>query len=241
MIGLEFDRVVKDYRGLRPLRVRQLAVATGERVALSGLDVPAAETFINLATGAGLPDEGEVRVMGQATSAITDPDLWLASLDAFGIVSHRAVLLDALTVAQNIAMTFSLSIDPVPADIRAKVEALAEAVEIGAEDLERNVADVSGAIHVRTHVARALAIDPSVLVLEHPTLNVERGDVASLARSIARATTGRTLALLALTNDDDLAKGLEGNRLKLNASTGEVSRSGGLLARLRRTPPAGRR
>src|SRR5688572_19220869 len=124
MIGLEFDRVVKDYRGLRPLRVRHLAVAIGERVALAGLEVPAAETFINLATGAGLPDEGEVRVMGRATSAITEADLWLASLDAFGIVSNRAVLLEAATVAQNIAMSFSLAIEPIPPEIRAKVDTL---------------------------------------------------------------------------------------------------------------------
>jgi ABC-type branched-subunit amino acid transport system ATPase component len=99
--ALSFAGVVKDYRGLRPLRVAALDVAPRERVAIAGLDVAAAETFINLATGAGLPDEGEVRVMGQATSAITDGDAWLVSLDRFGIVSHRAVLLEESTVAQK--------------------------------------------------------------------------------------------------------------------------------------------
>ena len=99
MIGLEFDGVTKAYGGLRPLRVANLAVKVGERVALSGLDAAAAEVFVNLATGSGLPDQGEVRVMQQATSAIVDGDAWLASLDRFGIVSHRAVLLDNVSVA----------------------------------------------------------------------------------------------------------------------------------------------
>ena len=228
MIALEFLGVVKDYRGLRPLRIRELAIETGERVTLAGLDVPAAETFVNLATGAGLPDEGEVRVLGQPTSAITDGDRWLESLDTFGIVSHRAVLLDAATVAQNIAMSYSLSIDPIPAEIRAKVDALCDATGIAAADRERQSAAVSAATRLRAHLARALALDPEVLVLEHPTVLVERTDVASLAASIVAATKDRPLAVLAITDDEELAKGMDARRLKLNASTGEcapISRS----------------
>lgn len=239
MSALEFDRVVKDYRGLRPLRVANLSVEIGERVALAGLDAPAAETFVNLATGSGLPDEGEVRVLGQPTSAITDGDDWLASLDRFGIVSHRAVLLEGVTVAQNIALSFSLSIEPIPPQIHARVEALAEAVGIARDDLERHAAAVSAATRVRIHLARALALDPKVLVLEHPTLQVDRADAPSLGASIARAAEGRDLAVLALTDDEDLAKGMDGRRLKLNASTGDVR--GSIFSRLRRRPPAARR
>lgn len=232
MIALEFAGVVKDYRGMRPLRVRQLAVAIGERVTLAGLDAPAAETFVNLATGAGLPDEGEVRVMGSATSAITDGDRWLASLDAFGIVSHRAVLLEGVTLEQNIALSYSLSIEPIPELVRVKVAALAEAVGISAEDLERPAAAVSEAARVRAHLARALSLDPSVVVLEHPTLRVDRADAAALGASIARATAGRRLGLLALTDDEELSKGMDARRLKLHASTGDVTTAESLRRRL---------
>lgn len=232
MIALEFARVVKDYRGMRPLRVRRLAVAIGERVTLAGLDAPAAETFVNLATGAGLPDEGEVRVMGSATSAITDGDGWLASLDAFGIVSHRAVLLDGLTIAQNIALSYSLSIDPIPDDVRLKVDALAEAAGIEPADLEQPAAAVREATRVRAHLARALSLDPSVVVLEHPTLRVDRADAAALGASIVRATAGRRLGLLALTDDEELSKGMDARRLKLNASTGEITTAESLRTRL---------
>lgn len=226
MTALEFDRVVKDYRGLRPLRVANLSVAIGERVALAGLDAPAAETFVNLATGSGLPDEGEVRVLGQATSAIVDGDDWLTSLDRFGIVSHRAVLLEGVTVAQNIALSFTLTIEPIPTAIHDRVEALVEAVGIGRGDMERHAAAVSAATRVRIHLARALALEPKVLVLEHPTLHVDPTEASSLGGSIARAAEGRDLAVLALTNDEDLAKGMGGRRLKLNASTGAVRKWG---------------
>lgn len=222
MIALAFDRVVKDYRGLRPLRVANLSVAMGERLALAGLDAPAAETFVNLATGSALPDEGEVRVLEQPTSAITDGDDWLASLDRFGIVSHRAVLLEGVTVGQNIALSFSLSIEPIPAEIFRKVEALADAVGIDQGDLERAASAVSAATRVRAHLARALALDPKVLVLEHPTLRVDRADAPALGASIARAAEGRALAVIALTDDEELARGMGAVRLKLEGSTGNV-------------------
>lgn len=218
--ALEFRDVVKDFRGMRPLRIRALAVAGGERVSIAGLDAPAAETFINLATGAGLPDEGEVRVMGEPTSAITEGDQWIASLDRFGVVSHRAVLLEGATVAENIAMSYSLSIDPVPPDIRAKVDALAALVDLTPGQLDSTVASAGRAAAIRAHVARALSIEPSIVILEHATLGVDRADVPGLAASIARAVDGRNVALVALTDDDVLAKGLKGRRLKLDGGTG---------------------
>ena len=64
--------VVKDYRGLRPLRLLDLRVMAGDRVVLGGIDVIGAEVVTNLINGATLPDQGEVRVFGQATHEITD-------------------------------------------------------------------------------------------------------------------------------------------------------------------------
>ncbi len=59
--------ISKVYGGLRPLRVRSLVVPAGAVIALTGVDAPAAETLVNLLTGATLPDTGEVRVFGRAT------------------------------------------------------------------------------------------------------------------------------------------------------------------------------
>ena len=105
--AIQIAQVVRNYGSLRPLRIAALAVAPGERVALTGLDAGAAEVLVNLVTGAALPDEGEVRVFGRATSEIASGDEWLASLERFGIVSPRAVLIEGATVLQNLAMPFT--------------------------------------------------------------------------------------------------------------------------------------
>jgi ABC-type branched-subunit amino acid transport system ATPase component len=60
--------VEKQYGGLRPLRVRDLHIATGDLVMLMGFDRPAAEVFVNLVTGAALPEQGEVTSLGRSTA-----------------------------------------------------------------------------------------------------------------------------------------------------------------------------
>src|SRR2546422_7481994 len=90
--------VQKDYRTLRPLRVRALDVREGESVALLGFDGVAAEVFVNLLTAATVPDSGEIRIFGRPTTTIADADTWLSSLDVFGALSARPVVLDHMSV-----------------------------------------------------------------------------------------------------------------------------------------------
>ena len=83
-----------------------------------GLDAGAAEVLVNLVTGAGVADRGTVCVQGRNNAEIANGDEWLESLDRFGIVSERAVLLEGATLEQNLAMPFTLQIDPVAPDDR---------------------------------------------------------------------------------------------------------------------------
>jgi ABC-type transporter Mla maintaining outer membrane lipid asymmetry ATPase subunit MlaF len=162
---LRLAAVRKQYHGLRPLRVASLSIEAGERVALSGFDAGAAEVLVNLITGASLPDEGTVEVAGRATHAIEDGDEWLAWLDRFGLVSPRAVLLDAATLGQNLAMPLTLEIDPVPADVASHVAQLADEVGLDRALLDRPVAGLDAALRARAHLARAIALHPSLLVM----------------------------------------------------------------------------
>ena len=112
--AVELSSVSKQYGALRPLRIEQLSIAPDDRIALVGLDQPAAEVFVNLVTGASLPDAGTIRVFGRSTLEIADSADWLSTLDRFGIVSDRAPLIDALSIVQNLSMPFTLEIEPPP-------------------------------------------------------------------------------------------------------------------------------
>jgi branched-chain amino acid transport system ATP-binding protein len=220
---LSVHNVRKHYQALRPLRVKALAIEAGERVALSGLDAGAAEVLVNLVTGASLPDEGDVEVLGVSTASITDGDQWLASLDRFGIVSPRAVLLEGATLLQNLAMPLTLDIEPVPADVVERVHALARLTGIDPLQMDRPIAQLSPAIRARIHVARAIALEPALLILEHPTATLAAPDRRQFGEDVKRAAVERQLATLIISEDDEFSRVAADRRYALNAATGELT------------------
>ena len=219
---LQLIKVRRAYGGLRPLRINDLSIAAGERVALSGLDAGAAEVLVNLVTGASVPDEGEVLVLGESTASIADGDAWLASLDRFGLVSPRAVLLDAATLLQNLAMPITLDIDPVPADVVTQVRALAADAGIEADWLDRPIAALDASIRAHAHLARAVALDPSLLIVEHPTVGFAAGQGRSFGEVVARVSARRRLATLIISEDEEFSIAAAARRLALRGATGDL-------------------
>jgi ABC-type transporter Mla maintaining outer membrane lipid asymmetry ATPase subunit MlaF len=228
---LEVTDVEKRYQALRPLRLQSLSIAPAERVAIVGLDAGAAEVLVNLVTGASVADRGIVRVQGRNNADIASGDEWLASLDRFGIVSERGVLLDGATLEQNLAMPFSLQIDPVPPEIADRVASLASAcglsVRVGEGEartgLRRLAGECSLEVRARAHLARAVALDPALLVLEHPTIGLPESAVPAYAADIVRVTDARRMATLVLTQDQTFAHLVSQRTLRWTPATGALT------------------
>lgn len=219
---LELVDVSKNYRSLRPLRVQQLVVNPGERVALVGLDQLMAEVFVNLATGTTLPDVGEVKVFGQATTTIVDSAEWLTVVDRFGIVSERAVLLDSFSVLQNLAVPFSLEVEPPPDDVAARAAGLAREVGLAESDWTTPVGRLDAEGRAKVRLGRALALDPSVVVLEHATASVEGPVARALADRLREVAGRRGMAVIALTADRGFAVSVADRVLTLDGATGRL-------------------
>ena len=220
---LELAGVSKDYRGLRPLRIQSLSLDAGDQLAILGFDQPMAETFVNVVTGATVPEQGEVRVFGRATTAITDSADWLAVVDRFGIVSVRAVLLEQLTVVQNLSMPFTLEVEPPAPDVRVRAEALAREVGIPSVAWERPVSELDPDGHARIRLARALALDPAVVILEHASAGVERVHTADFGAAIRSVLATRRVAAIALTADNAFARAVAPRVLTLDPATGRLT------------------
>jgi osmoprotectant transport system ATP-binding protein len=141
-----------------------LAVAEGETVALIGRSGSGKTTALKLVNALLLPTSGEVRVAARATTA-WDP---IRLRRRTGYVIQEIGLFPHLTVAQNVAVVPEL--EGWPADrIRARVEELLELVGLpAAEYAERWPRELSGGQRQRVGVARALAADPPLLLLDEP-------------------------------------------------------------------------
>ena len=82
-------------------------------------------------------------------------------------------------------------------------------------------------VRVRVHLARALALDPQVLLMEHPTVSLDRADVRPYAELVRRVAESRGLTLVAVSNDRELADVVATTSLKLNPGTGVLSSNKG--------------
>jgi len=202
--------------------MQQLTVGQAEQIAIVGLDQPMAEVFVNLVTGATLPDAGTVSLFGRPTTAIADSADWLASVDRFGIVSARAVLLDALTVIQNLAMPFTLEIEPPADDIRARAAALAAEVGVADRTWTRPVGELDAPSRARIRLARALALDPAVLLLEHASAGLEAEPRRAFGADVRAIAARRGAAVVAVTADEAFATAVAARVLTLDPASGRL-------------------
>ena len=150
---------------------------------ISGLDTLGAETFVHLVTGATLPDSGDVSLFGRNTRAITDGEAWLKSLDGVGMITARGILIEAFTVLQNIALSLTLEVDPIdprvmPAGRRPGARRRDCRRPVRRAGREKRAPDIK----MRVHLARALALEPKLLIAEHPSAALPRESVAGIWR-----------------------------------------------------------
>jgi ABC-type transporter Mla maintaining outer membrane lipid asymmetry ATPase subunit MlaF len=216
------EKLTKNYQALRPLRLQSLALERGSVMSLMGLDAQAAEMFVGLLTGAVLPDEGDVHLFGRSTRQVTDSEAWLEMLDDVGIVTERAVLIAQFSVEQNLAIPFTLQVDPIAEEMRPQIARLAEQVNLNSAELQMKVATATPSLVARVRLARALALDPIVLIAEHPTASLPREDVKEFATVVARVARERHLSVLAITADDAFATALGGQVLTHEPATGTL-------------------
>jgi predicted ABC-type transport system involved in lysophospholipase L1 biosynthesis ATPase subunit len=217
--------VSKDYRGLRPLRVQELVVEPGSIVALSGLDQAMAEVLTKLITGASVPDTGEVVVLGTPTTAIADGDQWLQGLQRFGLFTDRALFVEQFTVEQTLALPYTLDFEGMTSDVRERVRKLAEEVGLAATRLAAPVLSLSPEAQIRLRLARAIALEPAVLLAEHPTASLSSVDTSGFAADFSRVATSRALTAIICTEDHAFAKRVASRRLTLQPATGQFTAS----------------
>jgi ABC-type methionine transport system ATPase subunit len=131
-------------------------------------------------------------------------------------------LLDAMTVAQNLAIPFGLAIDPIPADVLPRVTALAAEAGIAPSDFPAVTGDASPVLRAKVRLGRALALDPRMVVLEHPTATLAPGEITAYAATLAEICQRRQITMVALSMDEKFGKALGGRLLIWQPATGAV-------------------
>ncbi|MFN3515063.1 MAG: ATP-binding cassette domain-containing protein [Phenylobacterium sp.] len=162
MAQIELSGVAKRYGSHVALAGIDLAVAEGEFVALVGASGSGKTTLLKTINGLVAPDAGEVRVLGGAAAGAPHE-----LRRRIGYVFQEVGLFPHLTVAENIGVTSRLLGWDRPR-IAARVEELLDLVALPREMASRMPTALSGGQRQRVGVARALAAQPAVVLMDEP-------------------------------------------------------------------------
>ena len=192
--------VVKRYRrgreSVEVLHDLNLDIASGEFVAIMGPSGSGKSTLLNLIAGIDRPTSGEVTVASHRIDLMTSSELtrWRAS--NVGFVFQFYNLMPALSASSNIELPLLL----LPFSRVQRRERVGAALDIvGLSNRARHKpSELSGGQQQRVAIARALVSDPSVLVCDEPTGDLDRetaNEVLDLLRTLSEKQ-GKTIVMV---------------------------------------------
>jgi putative ABC transport system ATP-binding protein len=172
---IELQEVHKAYRGrggeVRAVAGVSLTVAPGEFVAVAGPSGSGKSTLLHLIGGLDVPTAGRVVVDGTALATLSDDALTVFRRRKVGFVFQAFNLLPTHSVEENVALP--LELDGRPArEVRARVEQALDRVGLAPRRRHRPD-ELSGGEMQRTAIARALVVEPVVLLADEPTGNLD--------------------------------------------------------------------
>ena len=177
-------------------RTSTLAVEEGEFLVLLGFSGTGKTTLINLMAGLETPSKGSVTFKG---SEMTEPS------PERGVIFQSYSLMPWLTVDGNVGLAVDTMFGNLPkAERQAKIDHYVKMVGLS-HAKTRRPAELSGGMRQRVNVARALAMDPEMLLLDEPLSALDALTRANLADEIERIWEADKKTCVLITNDVDEA------------------------------------
>jgi lipoprotein-releasing system ATP-binding protein len=207
MAFLEASALSKTYRTsgepIQVLRGLDLAVARAEMVAIVGASGVGKSTLLHLLGGLDSPDTGRIRVGEVELSALRDQAVVAFRNAHVGFVFQFHHLLPEFSALENAEMPLRIARRP-PAEARRRAEAILRRVGLG-ERLTHRPGMLSGGEQQRVAVARALVMEPDLLLADEPTGDLDEHTAESLHALLRSIHEERGITSLIATHNPRLA------------------------------------
>jgi len=186
------------------LRVPELAVESGQRVAVIGPSGSGKTTLLHVIAGIELPQKGSVEISGSNWTALAEAERRGLRIQRIGLVFQEFELLEYLRVLDNITLPYrihpSLSLDSA---CRDRARTLAETLGVG-DKLARFPGHLSHGEKQRVAVCRALITEPDLILADEPTGNLDPANKHRVLDHLIDCANERGSTLVLVTHDHDL-------------------------------------
>jgi phospholipid/cholesterol/gamma-HCH transport system ATP-binding protein len=175
-------------------------VAHGETVAILGRSGTGKSVFLKLLIGLQKPDSGSICINGQEVTNL--PVQQLNEIrKKIGFMFQQAALYDSLTVEENVAFPMKRhSAHVSDADRKERVRQLLSSVGME-QHMQKLPSEISGGMQKRVGLARALALEPDILLFDEPTSGLDPITAAEIAELILRLKQERKMTAVVVTHD----------------------------------------
>ncbi|UCC66890.1 MAG: ABC transporter ATP-binding protein [Deltaproteobacteria bacterium] len=200
---IEIKDLYKSYDSLHVLQGLRLGIKKGETITILGGSGTGKSLLLRLITGLEKPDLGEIRIEGRNIVPLTEHEL-LPMRRKIGMLFQGGALFDSLSAGENVAYPirehFHLPEGEIQRIVREKLGL------VGLEGIEDNMpAELSGGMKKRVALARAIAIDPEIILYDEPTTGLDPANIKRITHLIVELQKILTATSIVVTHDLDSA------------------------------------
>ena len=194
------DNLHKTFGSHKVLNGISLSVTRGETLAVLGRSGTGKSVLLRLIIGLEKPDTGSIRIHGQAINGLA-LDQMSEIRKKMGFLFQHAALYDSLTVGENV--TFPLAHHRREMSRSDRMNHVRQLLaEVGMErDIDKMPSDISGGMQKRVGLARALALEPEILLLDEPTAGLDPISSGEIDDLILKLQRERQMASIVVTHD----------------------------------------
>jgi phospholipid/cholesterol/gamma-HCH transport system ATP-binding protein len=189
----------KSFGQQQVLKGIDLTVNKGEILAVLGKSGTGKSVLLKLLIGLEKADEGSIWIAGLETTHLEMDELNEMRMKV-GFLFQEGALYDSLTIAENVAFPLRRHTKMSGAERNEKVRALLLSVGLD-KDLEKMPSDISGGMRKRVGLARALALDPEIILFDEPTAGLDPITAADIGRLIEKLRKERNVTSIVVTHD----------------------------------------
>ena len=176
-----------------------LRIRRGETLAVLGRSGTGKSVLLKLIVGLQQPDSGSIQILGKEVTGMGMEQLNEVR-KKIGFVFQQAALYDSLTVEDNVAFSLTRHTKMPAGERQARVLELLG--QVGMEQHSRKMpAHISGGMQKRVGLARALALDPDILLFDEPTAGLDPITAAEISELILSLQERRKRASIVVTHD----------------------------------------